>query len=189
MSAHPRWIIGALCLWPASNWADEAEPIAASNPIAISATVLPRTPSIIVATPTATLLAASRAQFAFVKPPETKPDAAAPVSPTQPQNEITRLPNYYVRGLRVPPPEDARTNRGLELYAMKKYLGDPDDFSRGVLNHFTIADGWKRLVKPVPILNRFEWFSSPEKTALDRYYDDEMRQKMKDLTGLLAIKP
>ncbi len=134
------------------------------------------------------LLAAATPHFEVVKPAERKSGGPPGESASKPANEIVRLPNFVVKEPRIPSPEDVRTPRGLEVYAMNKYLGSPTGFSRGVLNHYTIAGAWKRATKHVPILNRFEWFSSPEKSAVDRYYDDEVRKKMRDLGGLLVLK-
>jgi hypothetical protein len=137
----------------------------------------------------AELLAASRPHFEVIKAEEKKAPEPSVGSPEKPLNEIVRLPNYVVkeaREPRVPSPEDVRTPRGLEVYAMKKYLGSTDSFSRGVLNHFTLADAWKKAVKNVPLLNQFEWATSPEKRALDMYYDDEVRKKLRGLYDELA---
>jgi len=121
------------------------------------------------------------------KPAETKGAAAITSFPDTPLNEIVRLPNFVVREPRVPTPEDVRTPRGLQVYAMNKYLGSRTGFSRGVLNRYTLAEGWARATKHIPILNWFEWATSPEKRALDMYYDDEVRKKMRDLYELQAI--
>jgi hypothetical protein len=134
------------------------------------------------------LLAAATPRFAVTPIAEEKNGAASSAFPKGPANEIMRLPNFVVREPRVPTSEAVRTRRGLEVYAMNKYLGDPDGFSRGVLNRFTLADAWKKYTKHIPLLNRSEWAFSPEKRALDMYYDDEVRGKMRDLFGLLAIK-
>ncbi len=119
------------------------------------------------------------------KPAEQGFGPLAPGVADKPAYDIVRLPNFVVREPRVPSAEDVRTPHGLEVYAMNKYMGAPNGFSRAVLNRFTIAGAWKH----VPILGRYPWFSSPEATAVDMYYDDEMGKKMADLYGLLAITP
>lgn len=138
---------------------------------------------------TAALLAVGLPKYEPPKPAEKKPEAGPLVAGEgdRPSNAILRLPKMIVREPRVLSPEDVRSPRELEIYAMNKYLGPKDGFSRGVLNHFTFAEAWKNTVKHVPILNRFEWFSSPEKTAVDMYYDDEVRKKMRDLMGLTSV--
>jgi len=135
----------------------------------------------------AELLAASTPHVDPIKPKPVEKNSGplAPGVADKPAYDIVRLPNFVVREPRVPSVEDVRTPRGLEVYAMNKYLGAPNSFSRAVLNRFTIADAWKH----VPILGRYPWFSSPEATAVDMYYDDEVRKKMADLYGLLAIAP
>lgn len=167
----------------------EAREPAAVAPATVVVTPVAPPPKRLRSEHVAGLLAAATPRFAITpadKPATLKAPGQAAALPA---NEIVHLPNFVVREPRVPTPEDVRTPRGLQLYAMNKYLGSPTGFSRGVLNRFTLADGWTRLTKHVPLLNRFEWASSPEKTALDRYYDDEVRKKMSDLYGLLAIRP
>lgn len=159
----------------------------APAPVPVPAAESPAPRDRAVSTNVAALLAAGTPRFPVMKPEE-KP-ANAPSAPivNRPANEIVRLPNFVVREPRVPTPEDIRTPRGLEVYAMNKYLGRADGFSRGVLNRYTLADGWARATKRIPVLNWFEWATSPEKRALDMYYDDEVRKKLRDLHELQAM--
>lgn len=100
----------------------------------------------------------------------------------RPANGIVRLPRYIVEGEKAPSPEELRSMKGIEAYAMNKYMGEPDGISRGVLNRFTLDGAWKRFVKGrVPLLGRFDWAVSQEDEALKRYYDDEVRKKLRGL--------
>jgi hypothetical protein len=115
---------------------------------------------------------------------EEKPKPDAPVQPDaqRPANGIVRLPKYIVEGERLPSTEELRSPKGLEHYTMNKYMGDADGISRGVLNHFTLGGAWNRFVKGrVPLLGRFDWKFSQEDEALKRYYDDEVRKKLRGL--------
>ncbi len=135
----------------------------------------------------AELLAAGTTKFTLPKAPEKNSEQPAVAKDEnahdKPANEIVRLPQVTVRAMRIPSTEDMRTPRGLEVYAMNKYLGPPDGFSRGVLNRFTLADAWKH----VPILGKIFSFPRQEDLAVDMYYDDEVRKKIKDLTDLQAL--
>ena len=183
MTDCPLRLILALCA--VSTWAaTAAEEVTAPTGAAAQT---PGTPSHerAISVRAAKMLAAGLPKAETPEPADgiAAPGPAARGEREQPANTIVHLPPYLVREPRVPTSEDVRTPRGLEVYAMNKYLGAPDGFSRAVLNRFTIADAWKR----VPVLGRYPWFSSPEKTAVAMYYDDEHRKKMADLVGLLSI--
>ena len=190
-------ILGVACgLALFASTATAQEPKSAPPGSADSSTTSPmppaadaaRKPERVVSPHVAGLLAAATPRFAVAVPSETESGTPSPVFLTSPANEIMRLPNFVVREPRVPTPEAVRTRRGLQVYAMNKYLGDADGFSRGVLNHYTLAAAWKKYTKHVPVLNWFEWATSPEKRALDMYYDDEVRKKMRDLSELMLIR-
>ena len=146
--------------------------------------VSPANPARVVSPRVAALLTASLPKLDVPNQAAGKSERAEAAA-EKPSNGIVRLPRYLLRERKLPTPEEVRTRRGLEKYAMNKYLGSTDSFSRGVLNYFTIADAWKH----VPLLGRFPWFNSNEATAMDMYWDDEWRKKMSDLISVLAIKP
>lgn len=98
----------------------------------------------------------------------------------QPANGIVRLPSYIVRETRPPTAQDVRSAVGLESYAMNKYMGDAQGFSRGVLNHFRL----ERLWSSIPLIGKIPLFDKMEKRAIDMYYDDEAR---KALLGLASF--
>lgn len=109
-------------------------------------------------------------------------DATREQNEQRPANGIVRLPRYIVEERRPPTTEELRSPKGLERYAMDKYMGDADGISRGVLNHFTLDGAWTRFVKGrVPVLGWFDWAVSQEDEALKRYYDDEVRKKLRGL--------
>jgi hypothetical protein len=97
-----------------------------------------------------------------------KPAAAAPPDDAndadQPKNHIIRLPAYVVTGQRPPPiftERNLNTKQSLEALAMKRYMGDFDQFLNGETFFFNSG--------------------SPGDRALQMYREDERLANMSDL--------
>ncbi len=107
--------------------------------------------------------------------------------PDQPANGIVRLPDFLVREAKLPTPEEVRSRKELERWAMDKYLGPESGFDRGMLNLFTLPQLWRK----IPVLGQILPCPIPavtnEERAMMHYYEDERLRKMKDLLDLAAM--
>ena len=102
------------------------------------------------------MFAAVAPKFTPTTPVENGATVRTATGREQPANGIVRLPDYLVREPKLPTPEEVRSRRELERYAMDKYLGPENGFDRGVLNLFTFPQLWRKIpllgqILPCPI--------------------------------------
>lgn len=91
--------------------------------------------------------------------------AIAAGAPAKPGADITSMPAFIVRDVKIPTDGKIMTYKARTKVAMDKYLGPSDGLDRGLLNAVTLTQLWKK----VPILGSLIDFKtmSNEDRALD----------------------
>jgi hypothetical protein len=177
-------LIGALaaaCSAPAraAEGIPTGAPPPAAAPLPAAATAAPPGPERLVSPEVAAELAAAIPPY---NPP--RPGAAAPAADSP---AVVRMPAYLVRSPKLPTPDEVLTPEGRADLAMDRYLGSVDGLDRGVLNHVTLVQLWRK----IPVLGQvpFVPFGSitNEARALELSDQDRRLQEKADLLDLVRL--
>jgi hypothetical protein len=118
------------------------------------------------------ILAAISSGLPKYQPPQPAAPAAKPAAPApgaaKPASDITSMPAFIVRDVKIPTAEKIMTYKARTKVAMDKYLGPSDGLDRGLLNAITLKQLWKK----VPLIGGLDFVGTPvHMSNEDRAFD------------------
>jgi hypothetical protein len=116
------------------------------------------------------ILAAISAGLPRYQPAQPAAASAKPapaVAPGKTASDITSMPAFIVRDVKIPTEEKILTYKARTKIAMDKYLGPSDGLDRGLLNALTVSQLWKK----VPLIGGLDFGTPVHMSNADRAFD------------------